>query len=84
MVRPTVMVGVTETDVLVPVGADRARPQTTVSKPGSLLSPWSDQGLVHYPGDPAADQSDPSDNDFLFPEGGPTYPLIDDKSHCSQ
>lgn len=68
------MVGVTETDVLVPVGADRARPQTTGSEPGSLLSPWSDQGLVHDPGGPAADQSDPSDNDFLFFEGSSIRP----------
>jgi len=48
------------------------------------LSPSSDQGLVHDPGDPAADQADPRDNDLFLFKGGSIQSLIGHESQRSQ
>lgn len=48
------------------------------------LSPSSDQGLVHDPSDPAADQADPRDNDLFLFKGGSIQSLIGHESQRSQ
>lgn len=48
------------------------------------LPPSSDQGLVHDPGDPAANQADPRDNDLFLFKGGAIQSLIGHESQRSQ
>lgn len=48
------------------------------------LPPSSDQGLVHDPGDPAAGQTDPRDNDLFLFKGGSIQSLIGHESQRSQ
>lgn len=48
------------------------------------LPPSSDQGLVHDPSDPAADQATPRDNDLFLFKGGSIQSLIGNESQRSQ
>nr|WP_312249981.1 DUF3693 domain-containing protein [Stenotrophomonas geniculata] len=48
------------------------------------LPPSSDQGLVHDPSDPAAEQATPRDNDLFLFKGGSIQSLIGNESQRSQ
>lgn len=68
-----------------------AMPSQEASLPSLPLAAWqlrlppsSDQSLVHDPGDPAADQAAPRDNDLFLFKGGSIQSLIGNESQRSQ
>ena len=68
-----------------------AMPSQEASLPSVPLAAWqlrlppsSNQGLVHDPGNPAANQADPRDNDFFLFKGGSIQSLIGHESQRSQ
>ncbi len=68
-----------------------AMPSQEASLPAVPLAAWqlrlppsSDQSLVHDPGDPAADQAAPRDNDLFLFKGGSIQSLIGNESQRSQ
>nr|WP_312392353.1 DUF3693 domain-containing protein [Stenotrophomonas geniculata] len=68
-----------------------AMPSQEASLPSVPLAAWllrlppsSDQSLVHDPGDPAADQATPRDNDLFLFKGGSIQSLIGNESQRSQ
>ncbi|WP_414615868.1 DUF3693 domain-containing protein [Stenotrophomonas geniculata] len=68
-----------------------AMPSQEASLPSVPLAAWllrlppsSDHSLVHDPGDPAADQATPRDNDLFLFKGGSIQSLIGNESQRSQ